>query len=66
MFAYLRKEVMVNERIVMIRVSIKKKVGTNHFHIHHIDTNEKNLELLRPSKRTEVFEIQDSVSSLIK
>lgn len=63
-FAYFRNRVVIDGKEVIVRISVKKKVGSNHFHIHHIDTNEKSPELLGPSQRTEVFEIQDSNNKL--
>lgn len=63
-FAYFRNRVVIDDKEVIVRISVKKKVGSNHFHIHHIDTNEKSPELLGPSHRTEVFEIQDSNKNL--
>ena len=58
-FAYFRNIVIIDNKKVLIRISVKKKVGSNHFHIHHIDINKKDLELLGPSRKTDILEIQD-------
>lgn len=58
-FAYYRKTIMVDSKQIVIRISVKKKEGSNHFHIHHIDVNEKNPELLGPSRKTDILETQD-------
>ena len=59
-FAYFRKNIVVDDNIgVTVRISVKKRVGSNHFHIHHVDINENSLELLGPSQETDIFETQD-------
>ena len=63
-FAYFRNYIFVDNKEITVRITVKKKVASNHFHIHHINTNEKSLELLRPSHRTEVLETQDSIIKL--
>lgn len=63
-FAYFRNSVVIDGKEVIVRISVKKKVGSNHFHIHHIDTNIKSPELLGPSRKTEVFETQDFKENL--
>ena len=40
-FAYLRSEIMIDNEIVNIRISIMKKVTSNWFWIHNIDENKK-------------------------
>lgn len=37
MFAYINNMILVDEKLVNIRVAIKKKVSTNYFWIHNID-----------------------------
>ena len=37
MFAYLISEVVIDEKIVFLRISIKKKITANWFWIHNID-----------------------------
>ena len=64
-FAYFRKVVFIDENVeIIVRISIKKKIGSNHFHIHHIDINTKSLELLGSSNETNIFETQDSISNI--
>lgn len=63
-FAYFNSTAFVDDKEVFVRISVKKKAGSNHFHIHHIDVNEKSPELLGPSKETDIFEIQDSIVKL--
>lgn len=59
-FAYFRKTVFIERNIeIIVRISVKKRAGSNHFHIHHIDVNENSLELLGPSHETDIFETQD-------
>lgn len=59
MFAYLISEVQIDEEIVSVRISVKKKVGTNWFWIHNIDQNKKSSKLLDPIVKTELKEIQN-------
>jgi len=47
-FAYLITKVMMDDEMHDVRIAIKKKIGSNHFYIHHIDT-QKSPELLSPS-----------------
>lgn len=58
-FAYFINNVMIDGAIYSVRVVVCKKVGSNHFYIHHIDT-EKSSELLSPSLETVDYEIQNS------
>ncbi|MBR5799356.1 MAG: hypothetical protein IKY23_04775 [Lachnospiraceae bacterium] len=46
-YAYIGNKVCIDNEEVGIRISIKKKIDTNHFWIHNVDTN-KNSELLSP------------------
>ena len=50
---------MIDGEIYSVRIVVRKKVGSNHFHIHHIDT-EKSSELLSASLETVDYEIQNS------
>ena len=63
-FAYFSKMVLIKDINLIIRISVKKKAGSNHFHIHHIDINENSLELLGSSHRTNIFETQDYISKI--
>ena len=56
-FAYLRSEVIINEEMVDVRISIMKRIDSNWFWIHHIDEKEKSPKLLDPSQRMELKEI---------
>lgn len=47
-FAYFISEILIDGEIHTVRIVVKKKVSTNHFYIHHIDT-QKSSELLSPS-----------------
>ena len=40
-YAYIRNEVLINGELVGVRISVKKKVGSNHFWIHNIDEYKK-------------------------
>lgn len=40
-YAYIGNEVVIDEKRVSVRISIKKKVGSNHFWIHNIDEYKK-------------------------
>ena len=37
-FAYFRSSIYIDRELHMVRIAIKKKINTNHFYIHHIDT----------------------------
>lgn len=56
-FAYLRSEVIIDEEMVDVRISIMKRIDSNWFWIHHIDQKEKSPKLLDPSQRMELKEI---------
>ena len=58
-FAYFVSTIMIDDEIHNVRMAVKKKVNSNHFYIHHIDT-EKSSELLSPSKEMDTYEIQNS------
>ena len=45
-FAYLTHEIMIDEEVYKVRISIKRKAGSNIFWMHNIDCKEKSLELL--------------------
>lgn len=57
MFAYLSSEMLIDGKLVYIRISIKKKLTANWFWIHNIDENKKSPKLLDPSNKTELKEI---------
>ena len=59
-YAYIENNAIVDDKVVGVRIAIKKKVNTNYFWIHNIDTNEKNSELLSPSVRTVLNETRSS------
>lgn len=40
-YAYIGNEVMIDGEMVGVRISVKKKVGSNHFWIHNIDEYKK-------------------------
>lgn len=66
-YAYIGNETMIDGEKVGVRISIKKKVGSNHFWIHNIDDivgNEKNSELLSPSQKTVLKETQSSTDKV--
>lgn len=58
-FAYFMSNVIIDGNLYDVRIAVKKKVESNHFYIHHIDTK-KSLELLSPSSKTVDYEIQNS------
>lgn len=59
LFAYIESDIVINNTIYGVRVSIKKKVGSNVFWIHHIDTKKipvySTLHERRNLKRTEIL-----------
>lgn len=57
-FAYLISKIRIDDEIHDVRIAIKKKISSNHFYIHHIDT-QKSSELLSPSQETDNYEIQN-------
>lgn len=56
MYAYITSDVLVDGKPYGVRVTVKKKVGSNIFWIHHIDSNEKDSDLLDRSARNEFNE----------
>lgn len=40
-FAYMKSEVLIDDKILSVRITIKKKIATNWFWIHNIDENKK-------------------------
>ena len=42
-FAYLKNEILIDDEIVEIRISIMKRIDSNWFLIHHIDEKERVL-----------------------
>jgi len=57
-FAYFICPILIDGIAHHIRIVVRKKINTNHFYLHHIDT-EKGSELLSPSKKTVNYEIQN-------
>lgn len=57
-FAYFTSNAIIDGEIYSVRIVVRKKVGSNHFYIHHVDT-EKSSELLSPSLETVDYEIQN-------
>ena len=57
-FAYFICSIFIDNEVHHVRIAVKKKLYTNHFYIHHIDT-EKSSELLSPSNKTDNYEIQN-------
>lgn len=57
-FAYLNSKIVIDDEIHDVRIAVKKKVESNHFYIHHIDTK-KSSELLSPSQETDNYETQN-------
>lgn len=59
LFAYIESNIVINNNIYGVRVSVKKKVGSNMFWIHHIDTKKipvySTLPERRNLKRTEIL-----------
>ena len=53
----LRNEIIDGE-MFRVKIVVRKKVGSNHFYIHHVDT-EKSSELLSPSLETVDYENQN-------
>ena len=56
-FAYLKNEIIIDDELVDIRISIMKRIESNWFWIHHIDEKEKSPKLLDPSRKMEFKEI---------
>ena len=40
-YAYIRNDILMDGELVGVRISIKKKVGSNHFWIHNVDEYKK-------------------------
>ena len=57
-FAYFITPILIDESVHNIRIVVRKKINSNHFYIHHVDT-EKSPELLCPSEKTVNYEIQN-------
>lgn len=51
-------KIIIDNNIYNVRIVVKKKINSNHFYIHHVDT-QKSSELLSPSKKTDNYEIQN-------
>lgn len=52
-YAYIGNEILIDGEIVGVRISIKKKVGSNHFWIHNIDEYKKTLSCsVHPERRS--------------
>ena len=59
MFAYIMSNVVIDNEEYKVRISIKKKVASNLFWIHHIDYMKKDFVLLDPSRGKELKERQN-------
>ena len=59
LFAYIMSNVVIDNEEYRVRISIKKKVASNLFWIHHIDYMKKDFVLLDPSRRKELKERQN-------
>lgn len=57
-FAYFVCGIFIDNEMHNVRIAVKKKLNSNHFYIHHVDT-EKSSELLSPSEKTDIYEIQN-------
>lgn len=58
-FAYFICKIFIDNEIHDIRIAVKKKINSNHFYIHHIDTK-KVLNYSAHLKKTDNYEIQNS------
>lgn len=58
-FAYFTNKIVIDDVVCNVRIVVRKKVESNHFYIHYVDT-EKSSELLSPSLETVDYEIQNS------
>ena len=56
-YAYLRNQIIIDDELVDIRISIMKRIDSNWFWIHHVDEKEKSSKLLDPSQKIELKEI---------
>lgn len=59
LFAYIMSNVVIDNEEYRVRISIKKKVASNLFWIHHIDYMKKDFVLLDPSRGKELKERQN-------
>lgn len=59
LFAYIASNIIIDKEEYRVRVSIKKKVASNIFWIHHIDYMKKDFVLLDPSRGKELKERQN-------
>ena len=59
LFAYIMSNVVIDNEEYRVIISIKKKVASNLFWIHHIDYMKKDFVLLDPSRRKELKERQN-------
>lgn len=50
LFAYFINHIIIDDEIHDVRIAVRKKVNSNHFYIHHIDT-QKSSKLLSPSNK---------------
>lgn len=63
-FAYISNRIVIDDEAVGVRISVKKKAGSNHFWIHNIDEYKNGSELLSPSRGTENNETRNLLSSV--
>lgn len=40
-FAYLTNKIVIDDDVYNVRIVVRKKVESNHFYIHHVDTEKK-------------------------
>lgn len=59
MFAYIVSNIRIDGEEYRVRVSVKKKIASNIFWIHHIDYMKKDFVLLDPSRGKELKERQN-------
>ena len=59
LFAYILSNIVIDNEEYRVRVSVKKKVASNLFWIHHIDYMKKDFVLLDPSRGKELKERQN-------
>ena len=63
-YAYIENNAIVDDKVVGVRIAIKKKVNTNYFWIHNIDEYKNDSELLGPSRKTENKETQSRINTI--
>ena len=63
-FAYFSNTIQIGSDNVRVRLSVKKKIGTNLFWMHNIDEINKSSELLDPSQEMELKETQNFDSKI--